>query len=119
MSKLTEFRPSDEASLVSRLLILVHKAIDESFPEAEPASRRFAKTVFSSGDEPTINQVLPQEVLNTDTLENRKNEGDQLLTPMQRLKSKVRRFIEVPRNQIYLTITGILALFFLLYFLIF
>ena len=67
MSKLTEFRPSDESAVVSRVLLLVHRAIDEEFPSVEPAPKRFAKTVFANTDEPTINQALPQDVQNQGT----------------------------------------------------
>jgi hypothetical protein len=43
--------------MVSRILVTVHQAVDDAFPEVRPAPHRFAKTVF--GDEPTINQMMP------------------------------------------------------------
>lgn len=62
MKRAFEFTPSDPEAMVSRILVVVHKAIDESFPEAKPAPHRFAKTVF--GDEPTVNQLMPHEAFN-------------------------------------------------------
>lgn len=60
MSKLFEYQPLDERIIVDRILVRVHRAIDESFPKLPPASRRFAKTVFA--DEPTVNQMLPADI---------------------------------------------------------
>ncbi len=69
MTKLFDYEPIEENTLVDRVLLRVHKAVDEAFPKATPAvSRRFAKTVFA--DEPTINQPLPTDVrafLNNDS----------------------------------------------------
>lgn len=60
MTKLFDYEPIEENTLVDRILLRVHKSIDEAFPKATPAvSRRFAKTVFT--DEPTINQPLPTD----------------------------------------------------------
>ena len=59
MRKVIEFSPSTDSVIIPRVLVLVHKAIDENFPNAQPASRKFAKTVFSDADEPTVNQLLP------------------------------------------------------------
>lgn len=61
MTKLFDYEPIEENTLVDRILLRVHKSIDEAFPKAVPAvSRRFAKTIFA--DEPTINQPLPTDV---------------------------------------------------------
>lgn len=47
MKKILEYTPTDEDILVSRLLVKIHQNIDLEFPDASPASRRFAKTLFS------------------------------------------------------------------------
>lgn len=61
MTKLFDYEPIEENTLVDRILLRVHKSVDEAFPKATPAvSRRFAKTIFA--DEPTINQPLPTDV---------------------------------------------------------
>ena len=64
MSRILEFQSSDEESIVSRLLIQIHQKIDQEFPNATPASKRFAKTVFTF-DEPTINKEPPSELSKT------------------------------------------------------
>lgn len=61
MKHILDFTKSDEETAVSRILALVHQAIDREFPRAEPAPTRFAKTMF--GDEPTVNEPLPDEIL--------------------------------------------------------
>ena len=60
MKRVLEFVPSDHDIVVSRVLVLVHQAIDSEFPEAKPASQRFAKTAF--GDEPTLTKSHPGEI---------------------------------------------------------
>lgn len=61
MKHILDFTKSDEETAVSRILALVHQAIDREFPGAEPAPTRFAKTIF--GDEPTLNEPLPDEIV--------------------------------------------------------
>lgn len=48
MSRLYEMEPAEETVVVSRILLHVHRAIDENFPGATPASREFSRTQFSS-----------------------------------------------------------------------
>ena len=60
MRKVVEFSPAPDSVIIPRVLVLVHKAIDENFPNAKPTSRKFSKTVFSDADEPTVNQLLPE-----------------------------------------------------------
>ncbi|SME90771.1 hypothetical protein [Pseudobacteriovorax antillogorgiicola] len=55
MKRVFEFIPTDHDIIVSRTLVMVHQAIDAAFPNAAPASQRFAKTAFG-GDEPTLTQ---------------------------------------------------------------
>ena len=47
MNRLLEFTPSPEEAVASRVLVLIHQAIDENFPDASRASRQFTKTIFS------------------------------------------------------------------------
>lgn len=61
MKHILDFTKSDEETAVSRILALVHQAVDREFPSAEPAPTRFAKTMF--GDEPTLNEPLPDEIV--------------------------------------------------------
>jgi hypothetical protein len=57
MRELLEFHPESEDTIVARVLIGVHDAIDREFPKAAPPPSRFAKTVFSTTDDPTaLNQ---------------------------------------------------------------
>lgn len=60
MKHVFDFITSDEETSVSRILAMVHQAIDRDLPSAQPAPPRFAKTVF--GDEPTLNQTMPIDV---------------------------------------------------------
>ncbi|MBC7661749.1 MAG: hypothetical protein H7249_18805 [Chitinophagaceae bacterium] len=63
MHRSLDFTPVDDEVIVSRILMQVHQAIDEAFPNAQPASARFAKTAFTGYDEPTLTQVAPSEAL--------------------------------------------------------
>ncbi len=47
MNRILDFSPSQEEAVVSRILVLVHQAIDDAFPSTENANRKFTKTVFS------------------------------------------------------------------------
>lgn len=47
MNRIFEFTPATEESVVPRILLLVHQAVDENFPTAEHGGRQFSKTVFS------------------------------------------------------------------------
>ncbi len=58
-----DFTPVEDEVIVSRILMHLHQAIDEAFPNAQPASSRFAKTAFSGYDEPTLTQGAPMEAL--------------------------------------------------------
>ncbi len=53
MSRILDFTFSPEEAVVSRVLILVHRAVDDHLPYAQEAGRQFTKTVFSSDDDPT------------------------------------------------------------------
>jgi hypothetical protein len=47
LNRIYELTPSPEESVIPRILLLVHQAVDENFPTAEKAGRQFSKTVFS------------------------------------------------------------------------
>jgi hypothetical protein len=47
LSRILDLSPTSEEVVVSRVLLSVHKAVDEHFPKAEQPSRQFSKTVFS------------------------------------------------------------------------
>jgi hypothetical protein len=51
MNRILDFSISDEEAIVSRILVQLHKAVDEHFPSASAATRQFTKTVFSPDDE--------------------------------------------------------------------
>jgi hypothetical protein len=59
MNRIFEYNPAPEGAIVSRVLIAVHKAIDEQFPGAIKASRQFTKTVFSDTSESTAADRIP------------------------------------------------------------
>lgn len=63
MHRSLDFTPVDDEVIVARILVQLHHAIDETFPNAQPASSRFAKTAFTGYDEPTLTQVAPAEAL--------------------------------------------------------
>ena len=63
MHRSLDFTPVDDEVIVARILVQLHHAIDETFPNAQPASSRFAKTAFTGYDEPTLTQVAPSEAL--------------------------------------------------------
>lgn len=63
MHRSLDFTPVDDEVIVSRILMQLHQSIDESFPNAQPASSRFARTAFTGYDEPTLTQGAPLEAL--------------------------------------------------------
>lgn len=63
MHRSLDFTPVDDEVIVSRILMQLHQAIDDAFPNAQPASSRFAKTAFTGYDEPTLTQGAPLEAL--------------------------------------------------------
>lgn len=67
MTRIIDYAPSDEQSLVSRILLAVHKAADEAFPAGTGMQRQYAKTLVAAGHEaekkpeaqPPLRPVLP------------------------------------------------------------
>jgi len=54
MNRILEFTPSQEEAVVSRILVLIHQAVDEAFPSVAQNNRQFTKTVFSDGESTAI-----------------------------------------------------------------
>ena len=52
-NRILDFHSSPEATIVSRILVSVHQAVDESFPAAEQANRHFTKTLYNEDQEKT------------------------------------------------------------------
>lgn len=48
MTRIVDYAPSDEQSLVSRVLLAVNKAADEAFPEGPAKDRGQVKTVLAA-----------------------------------------------------------------------
>jgi hypothetical protein len=65
-NRILEFTPSQEEAVVSRVLVLVHQAVDESFPGVEKAGRQFTKTVFSAEGESTALSPTPSGTFGSD-----------------------------------------------------
>jgi hypothetical protein len=61
MSRILEFQPTDEHTVVSRVLVELHQAIDVQFPGATPSARQFTKTVLTNqgGESTRIDNVPP------------------------------------------------------------
>lgn len=60
MSRILEFQPTDEQTIVARVLVELHQAIDASFPNARPSAKQFSRTVLTNQGESTrIDNVPP------------------------------------------------------------
>ena len=53
MSRILEFQPTDEQTVVARVLVELHQAIDTHFPGVNPSTRQFSKTVLTNQGEST------------------------------------------------------------------
>ena len=53
MNRIFDFTPVEERVVINRILVQVHKAVDQHFPDAKQASFQFRSTVFSDDDEHT------------------------------------------------------------------
>ncbi len=64
MSRILEFQPMDEQTVISRVLIELHQAIDHNFPQATPVGRQFTKTVLTNqGDSTRVDNVPSKQSL--------------------------------------------------------
>jgi len=68
MNRIFELTPTQESVLVSRVLVSLHKAVDEHFPGTLQANRQFTKTVFSdaAGESTAIDRPAAQTSSETD-----------------------------------------------------
>lgn len=48
MSRILEYQRSDQATVVSRILLELHRTIDKEFPTINAGSKQFTKTVLTS-----------------------------------------------------------------------
>lgn len=53
MSRILEFQPTDEQTIIARVLVELHQAIDASFPNARPSAKQFSRTVLTNQGEST------------------------------------------------------------------
>ncbi len=60
MTRILEFQPTDEQTVVARVLVELHQAIDINFPGANPSARQFTKTVLTNhaGESTRIDNVV-------------------------------------------------------------
>jgi len=71
MAGILKFQPEDEQTVVARLLVELHSAIDTHFPNANPSGRQFSKTVLTSQAESTkIDNEMPQDRTRSDWNQN-------------------------------------------------
>lgn len=59
MSRILEFQPTDEQTIVARVLVELHQAIDVSFPNVKPSERQFSRTVLTHQGETTRADNMP------------------------------------------------------------
>jgi hypothetical protein len=62
MGRIIEFQPADEQTVVARVLLELHQAIDANFPDANQTNRQFAKTVLTSQNESTRIDGIPNPI---------------------------------------------------------
>lgn len=63
MSKLHEITPSPESAIVPRILVGVHRALDEHLPHTGDSSRQFARTLATGPSEDTAIGAVPEGAL--------------------------------------------------------
>jgi hypothetical protein len=59
MSRILEHQHADEQTVVSRVLVELHQAIDRNFPHTQSRNRQYAKTVFTGVGESTAIDQRP------------------------------------------------------------
>lgn len=59
MSRILEFQSTDEQTVVARILVELHQAIDANFPNANPSAKQFTKTVITNQGESTRIDNMP------------------------------------------------------------
>jgi hypothetical protein len=53
MTRILEFQPTDEQTVIARVLVELHQAIDSNFPGISPSTKQFTKTVLTNQNELT------------------------------------------------------------------
>lgn len=59
MTRILEFQPTDEQTIVARVLVELHQAIDVHFPNAKPSAKQFSRTVLTNQGESTRIDNIP------------------------------------------------------------
>ena len=76
MSRILEFQPTDEQTVIARVLVELHQAIDSNFPGVNPSTRQFSKTVLTKQNESTKIDGSPNTVSATvDAARQNQSEG--------------------------------------------
>jgi|APSaa5957512535_1039671.scaffolds.fasta_scaffold167985_1 hypothetical protein len=133
MNRLIDFTLSDEESVVSRILVQVHKSVDRHFPSAEAATRQFTKTVFSEDDsESTAMLKVPNGDSQFGAEESTEQTDIEALTAGDTQESGLNSFSETNSNEqlsnqkktdwvsslvMVLLLAGLIMLAYILYFL--
>jgi hypothetical protein len=98
MSRILEFQPTDEQTIVARVLVELHQAIDVSFPNVKPSAKQFSRTVLTNQGESTRVDNKPQvsderiiTPLNEDTAPEHSDAGQYIsMTPRTDAKNRVK-----------------------------
>ena len=63
MTRITEIQNDDESEVIPRLLMQIHKAIDETFPGVTPPTDKFSQTVFNQPEDTMVDRpaAVPEE----------------------------------------------------------
>jgi hypothetical protein len=65
VSRILELPPTDEQTVVARVLLELHQAIDTNFPNVNASSRQFTKTVLANqGERTAVDNQPMQQVAN-------------------------------------------------------
>lgn len=98
MSRILEFQPTDEQTIVARVLVELHQAIDVSFPNVKPSAKQFSRTILTNQGESTRVDNKPQVSderiigpLNEDTTLEQDDGGQYVsMTPRTDAKNRVK-----------------------------
>ena len=88
MSRILEFQPTDEQTVIARVLLDLHQAIDANFPGANPSARQFSKTVLTHQSESTrIDNTPPSK--SESEVESQESPGQKLAERTKREKAEL------------------------------
>lgn len=57
MSRILDIHPDEEADVINRVVMQVHRYIDEQFPSIANPSTKFSKTVFNSSEDTVVDRM--------------------------------------------------------------